>query len=88
MFYTKVNENTFLFEGKTNLKDFYKVLELDDTDDFEESRGESETIAGFILEIHGKFPRKNQTITFSNYSFKIEQMDKKRIKQVKITIKR
>ncbi len=88
LFYTKVNENTFLFEGKTNLKDFYKVLELDDTDDFEESRGESETIAGFILEIHGKFPRKNQTITFSNYSFKIEQMDKKRIKQVKITIKR
>ncbi|MBP8791690.1 MAG: gliding motility-associated protein GldE [Lutibacter sp.] len=88
LFYTKVNENTFLFEGKTNLKDFYKVLELDNTDDFEESRGESETIAGFILEIHGKFPRKNQTITFSNYSFKIEQMDKKRIKQVKITIKR
>ncbi|MBI9040318.1 gliding motility-associated protein GldE [Lutibacter sp.] len=88
LFYTKINENTFLFEGKTNLKDFYKVIESDDSEMFEEERGEAETIAGFILEIYGKFPRKNQIIKFNNYSFKIELMDKKRIKQVKVTIKR
>ena len=56
--------------------------------EFEEEKGESETIAGFILEIFGKFPKKNQTIQFKNYSFKIELMDKKRIKQVKVTIAR
>ena len=77
-----------MFEGKTNLKDFYKVIEAEDPDLFEEERGEAETIAGFILEIHGKFPRKNQIIKFNNYSFKIELMDKKRIKQLKVTIDR
>lgn len=88
LFYTKINENTFLFEGKTNLKDFYKVIGSDDAQLFEEEKGESETIAGFILEIYGKFPRKNQVIKFNNYSFKIELMDKKRIKQIKVTIVR
>ncbi len=86
--YSKIDANTFLFEGKTNLKDFYKIIESNDSDDFDEHRGEAETVAGFVLEIHGKFPKKNQTIKFNNYSFKIEQMDKKRIKQVKITIDR
>jgi gliding motility-associated protein GldE len=88
LFYTKINEDTFLFEGKTNLKDFYKVIGSDDAQLFEEEKGESETIAGFILEIYGKFPRKNQVIKFNNYSFKIELMDKKRIKQIKVTIVR
>ena len=84
--YTKLDTNNYLFEGKTNLKDFYKILEIDNADLFDENKGESETIAGFILEIYGKFPRKNEVIKFLNYSFKIESMDKKRIKQVKITI--
>lgn len=88
LFYTKINDNTYLFEGKTNLKDFYKVIGSEDAQFFEEEKGESETIAGFILEIFGKFPKKNQTIKFKNYSFKIELMDKKRIKQVKVTITR
>lgn len=86
--YTKIDENNFLLEGKTNLKDFYKILEIEDAFLFEENKGESETIAGFILEIHGEFPRKNQTIIFYEYSFKVELMDKKRIKQVKVTINR
>jgi CBS domain containing-hemolysin-like protein len=77
-----------LILGKTNLKDFYKILEIDDAHLFEENKGESETIAGFILEIHGKFPRKKEIITFFEYSFKVELMDKKRIKQVKVTINR
>lgn len=84
--YSKIDENNFLFDGKINLKDFYKILEVEDTHLFEENKGESETIAGFILEIHGKFPRKQEIITFFEYSFKVEVMDKKRIKQVKVTI--
>jgi gliding motility-associated protein GldE len=86
--YSKLDANNYLFEGKTNLKDFYKILEVDNAGLFDENKGESETIAGFILEIHGKFPRKNEIIKFHNYSFKIESMDKKRIIQLKVTIKR
>ena len=86
--YSKIDENNFLFDGKINLKDFYKILEVENTHLFEENKGESETIAGFILEIHGKFPRKQEIITFFEYSFKVEVMDKKRIKQVKVTINR
>jgi putative hemolysin len=84
--YTKLDSNNYIFEGKTNLKDFYKILEIENTEEFETNKGESETIAGFILEVYGKFPRKNEVIQFLNYSFKIESMDKKRIIKVKITI--
>lgn len=86
--YSKLDANNYLFEGKTNLKDFYKILEIQNVEIFEENKGESETIAGFILEVCGKFPRKKEIIKFNNYSFKIESIDKKRIKQVKITINR
>ena len=86
--YTMIDENNFLFDGKINLKDFYKILEIEDSSLFEENKGESETLAGFILEIHGRFPRKQEIITFFEYSFKVEIMDKKRIKQVKITVDR
>jgi len=86
--FTKLDANTYLFEGKTNLKDFYKILEVENTALFDNKKGESETIAGFILEVHGKFPKKNEILKFSNYLFKIESMDKKRIKQLKVTINR
>ena len=86
LFYTKIDAHNYLFEGKTNLKDFYKIIELDDTDLFDDNKGESETVAGFVLEIYGKFPKKNEVIIFKNYSFKIEAMDKKRIKKIKVTI--
>jgi gliding motility-associated protein GldE len=86
--YSMIDENNFLFDGKINLKDFYKILDIEDSYLFEENRGESETLAGFILEIHGRFPRKQEIITFFNFAFKVEIMDKKRIKQVKVTIDR
>ncbi len=88
LLYSKLDENNYLFEGKTNLKDFYKILEIENPELFEEHKGESESVAGFILEVCGKFPRKNEVIKFANCSFKIEAMDKKRIKQLKITIHR
>ncbi len=83
--YSQIDDKNFLFEGKINLKDFYRVVEVDEVA-FEEKKGEAETLAGFILEIIGNFPRKGQKIVFSNCKFGIETLDKKRIKQIKVTI--
>ena len=81
--YSKIDENTYVFEGKTSIKDFCRVFDDEDEAVFEEEKGESETIAGFILEISRKFPKKGEKINFKNYTFTIEALDKKRIKQVK-----
>jgi len=83
--YSKLDEYNYVFEGKTSLKDLYKVTDVD-VELFEEHKGEAETIAGFVLEISGSFPKKNDTVTFQNYLFTIENVDKKRIKQVKLTL--
>jgi putative hemolysin len=83
--YSKIDENNYIFEGKTSIKDFCRVLDDEDEELFEEEKGESETLAGFILEISGKFPKKGEKINFKNYTFTIEALDKKRIKQVKAT---
>ncbi len=83
--YSKIDVNNYIFEGKTTIKDFCKVLDDEDEAIFEEEKGESETLAGFILEISGKFPKKGEKINFKNYTFTIEAIDKKRIKQIKAT---
>ena len=83
--YSKIDANNYIFEGKTSIKDFCKILDDEDEEIFEEEKGESETLAGFILEIYGKFPKKGAEIKFKNYTFTIEALDKKRIKQVKAT---
>jgi gliding motility-associated protein GldE len=82
--YSKIDSNNYVFEGKIALKDFYKILKIDETN-FEEHKGEAETLAGFVLEINEKFPKINDIVTFDNYTFKIEVLDNKRIKQVKVT---
>jgi gliding motility-associated protein GldE len=84
--YTKIDDNNYMFEGKTPLKDFYKIINLEDESVFEDKKGEAETIAGFILEVSGIFPRRNSKINFGNYVFTIEAFEQKRIKQVKFTI--
>jgi gliding motility-associated protein GldE len=83
--YSKLDANNYVFEGKTTIKDFCKVLDIDDEAIFEEEKGESETLAGLLLEISGKFPKKGEKINFHNFSFTVEALDKKRIKQVKVT---
>lgn len=83
--YSKIDANNYVFDGKTSIKDFCRVLDDEDEDIFEEEKGESETLAGFILEISGKFPKKGEKINFKNYTFTIEALDRKRIKQVKAT---
>jgi putative hemolysin len=84
--YTKIDDNNYSFEGKTTLKDFYKIVKLNEETDFEDNKGEAETIAGFILEISGIFPKRQSKINFKNYVFTVEAIDKKRIKQIKFTI--
>ncbi|MEN8125314.1 MAG: gliding motility-associated protein GldE [Bacteroidota bacterium] len=85
MSYSKIDENNYIFEGKTTLKDFFKVLQIDDSE-FEDNKNEAETLAGFILEITERFPKTKQKITFKEYIFTIEAIDKKRIKQIKVTL--
>jgi putative hemolysin len=85
VFYSKIDEKNYLFEGKISLKDFYRIVDVVE-DDFENSKGEAETLAGFILEISRSFPKKNQLIIFKNCTFKIENLDIKRIKQIKVTL--
>ena len=85
-FYTKISENKYLFDGKTMLNDFYKVLGLEDTV-FDDVKGEADTLAGLILELKGEFPVKTDTITCKNYVFTIEAVDNRRIKQIKVEIK-
>ncbi|MBT8376367.1 MAG: gliding motility-associated protein GldE [Winogradskyella sp.] len=84
--YTKIDEYNYSFEGKTPLKDVYKIIDLDDETDFENTKGEAETLAGFILEVSGGFPRIGTKINFKNFVFTIEALEKKRIKQIKMTI--
>jgi putative hemolysin len=83
--FSQIDDKNFLFEGKINLKDFYRIVDVDEQT-FEDRKGEAETLAGFILEILGNFPKKGQKIHFSNVYFTIEGVDKKRIKQLKVTL--
>ena len=84
--YSKLDNNNYVFDGKTALKDFYKIIKLEKDDLFEEHKGEAETVAGFVLEISGSFPKRDSEIKFNNYVFSIEALDKKRIKRIKVTI--
>ncbi|WP_461444434.1 gliding motility-associated protein GldE [Maribacter sp.] len=84
--YSKLDDFNYVFEGKTTLKDFYRVVKIEDEEDFEEQKGESETIAGFVLEIAGNFPKKGERVFFKEYQFLVESLDKKRLKQIKVTL--
>ena len=86
--YSKLDANNFVFEGKTTLRDFYRIIKLNDVSVFEEKKGEAETLAGFVLEISNSFPKLNSKINFKSYSFTVEALSNKRIKQLKVTLKR
>jgi putative hemolysin len=83
--YSQLDENNYIFEGKTSLIDMYRVLEIDGGD-FEEEKGESDTIAGFCIEQAGKILRKHEKVYFKHYIFTIEAADRRKVKQVKVTI--
>jgi len=84
--FSKLDDYTYVFEGKTTLKDFYRVVKIENEEEFELQKGESETIAGFVLEISGSFPKKGEKVTFSGHQFIVESMDKKRLKQIKVVL--
>lgn len=85
--YTKINDNNFLFEGKTLLNDFYKILEVE-WSIFDEIKGDADTLAGLILEIKGEFPALYDKIKYKQFTFSIEELDKRRIVKIKTTIQR
>ena len=85
LIYTKVDENNYVFEGKAALIDVYRVLDIRG-EKFEAAKGDSDSLAGFILELTGKIPQKNERIRFEHYLFTIEAADKRRVKRVKVTI--
>ena len=88
LIYSKLDDYTYVFDGKTTLKDFYRVVKIDDEDVFEEQKGESETIAGFVLEISGSFPKRGEKVQFQDFEFVVESSDKKRLKRIKVTLPR
>ena len=83
--YQRINSNTYVFEGKTLLSDFYKILNLDD-ETFEEVEGDADTIAGLLLEIKGEFPKLHEKIDFQNITFEIQEMEERRISKVKVVV--
>ena len=85
--YSKLDENTFVFEAKTSLNDFLKVVD-GETDYFDEIKGDTETIAGLILEKTGVIPKISERIDFPPYSFVVESADDRKIKRVKVVIER
>ena len=83
--YVRVNANTYIFEGKTLLSDFYKVLDESD-DEFDDVEGDADTLAGLLLEIKGEFPKIGEKLSLHNYTFTVLEMDERRISKVKVVI--
>ena len=88
LIYSKIDENNYVFDGKTALKDFYRIIKLEDESIFENHKGEAETIAGFVLKISKSFPKIRSKIKFNSYTFVVEGIDNKRIKQIKVTLQK
>lgn len=83
--YTKLNYNTYVFEGKTLLSDFSRILNIDD-DEFEDVEGDADTLAGLLLEIKGDFPSIHEKIEYKNYTFEVVKIEERRISRIKVTV--
>lgn len=83
--FTQTSETTFIFEGKTSLIDFYKVLDIDGKE-FENNKGESDTLSGFLVEQAGRILKNKEIITFESIKFIVLSSDKKRIRSIRIEI--
>ena len=83
--YTRINANTYVFEGKTLLSDFFKILDLDD-ETFEEVQGDADSLAGLLLEIKGDFPELHERIDVQNFTFEVTELDGHRISKIKVII--
>ncbi len=83
--YSKLNYNTYIFEGKTLLSDFCKILNIGD-EEFSEVEGDADTLAGLLLEIKGDFPSVYEKLNYKNYSFEIMEVEDRRISKVKVIV--
>ena len=83
--YTRINANTYVFEGKTLLSDFFKILDLDD-ETFDDVQGDADSLAGLLLEIKGDFPELHERIDFLNFTFEVTELDGHRISKIKVII--
>ncbi len=84
-FYTRLSPNEFLFDGKTLLNDFYKIVDCDD-DIFEEVKGDADTLAGLILELTGEFPELHEKVPCKNFIFQVEAIDNRRIIEIRVLV--
>ena len=83
--YAVLNDHTWVFEAKTQLTDFYKITKVDE-EVFDEVAGDSDTLAGLLLELKGEFPALHERVTYDHYEFEVLEMDNRRILKVKFTI--
>ena len=83
--YTKLNYNTYVFEGKTLLSDFCKIINVDD-DEFADVEGDADSIAGLLLELKGDFPSIHEKIDYKQYTFEVVGIEERRISRVKVVI--
>ena len=86
LFYSKLDDHTWVFEGKTALTDVYRVLDVDGAL-FEENKGDSGTLGGFVLELTGRIPKKGERVELRNFSFVVEGSDNKRVRRVKVVMR-
>lgn len=84
--YTRLNRNTYVFDGKTLLSDFCRILNVND-DEFSEVEGDADTVAGLLLEIKGDFPEVHEKLSYKNYLFEILEIEERRIAKVKIIVR-
>ena len=83
--FVRINANTYVFEGKTLLSDFFKIMDIDD-DTFEEVEGDADSLAGLLLEIKGDFPELHERIHFENFTFEVTELDGHRISKIKVVV--
>lgn len=83
--YVRINANTYIFEGKTLLSDFFKIMDLDD-ETFEEVEGDADSLAGLLLEIKGDFPELHERIDYKNFTFEVTALDEHRISKIKVIV--
>ena len=82
--YSKLDDNTYIFDGKTSINDLLKIIKTEDETIFDEAKKEADTLAGMVIEMAGKIPLKNEKITYKNFTFVIEASDKRRVKRIKL----
>jgi len=83
--FTRINANTYIFEGKTLLSDVFKILDLDD-EVFEDVKGDADSLAGLLLEIKGDFPELHERLDYKNFTFEVTEIDEHRISKIKVVV--